>query len=273
MALTVTTINVNGIRAAVRKGFQDWLTAAAPDVVTLQEVRASGDQFAALVDDGWHRVHDEGLQAGRAGVAVLSRHPIVAARHGLDDPAAGGPGRWTEADLDTADGRGLTVVSTYCHTGEATDPDRMAEKHAFLTDGRRRLVALAAAGRHVVWTGDLNVAHHEWDIKNWKGNRGKAGFLVEERAHLDRLLHDDGWTDVVRQLAGDGPGPYTWWSYRGRAYDNDSGWRIDHQFATPDLAATAKDLLIDRSMSYADRWSDHAPVSVTYGLPLADPVP
>ena len=266
MTTALTTINVNGIRAAARKGLLGWLGDQAPDVVTLQEVRAPEGTLAGLVGDGWHVVDDESDRAGRAGVAVLTRHRPTAERRGLADAAAGSAGRWLEVDLDTDDGRGLTVVSSYCHTGDAADPARMTEKHAYLTGAVERLVALADAGRHVVWTGDLNVARHEWDIKNWKGNRGKAGFLPDERAHLDGLVDTHGWVDVVRTLAGDGPGPYTWWSYRGRAYDNDAGWRIDHQFATSDLAGSAKDLHIDRSMSYADRWSDHAPVTVTYAI-------
>lgn len=268
MPTLLTTINVNGIRAAHRKGFDAWLDQHRPDLVTVQEVRAPEGTLAALVGEGWHVVDDESDTAGRAGVAVLSRVPFTASRAGLADPAAGSAGRWIEADVATVDGRGLTVVSSYCHTGEADDDARMTEKHAYLTGAVDRLAALAAEGRHVVWTGDLNVARTEWDIKNWKGNRGKAGFLPEERAHLDRLTDDLGWHDVVRGLAGDGPGPYTWWSYRGRAYDNDAGWRIDHQFATPDLAAEASDLVIDRSMAYAERWSDHAAVTIRYPIDL-----
>lgn len=270
MSLRVTTINVNGIRAAVRKGFLDWLAAHEPDVVTLQEVRAPEGMLADLVGDGWNIVDVPSDQPGRAGVAVMSRPEITASRIGLDDPAAGCAGRWLEVDLDVDDGRTLTIVSSYCHTGEAEDPARMAEKHAYLEGGIARLAALAAEDRHVAWTGDLNVAHTEWDIKNWKGNRKKAGFLPEERAHLDRIADDHGFVDVVRELAGDGPGPYTWWSYRGRAYDNDAGWRIDHHITTPDLAGAAKDLHIDRSMTYADRWSDHAPVTVTYDVTVTD---
>lgn len=269
MALRVTTINVNGIRAAVRKGFLDWLDSHEPDLLTLQEVRAPEGMLADLVGDGWEVVDVPSDQPGRAGVAVMSRVPIASWREGLVDPAARCAGRWLEVDLPVDDGRTLTIVSSYCHTGDETDPGRMAEKHAYLESGIDRLAALAAEGHHVAWTGDLNVAHGEWDIKNWKGNLKKAGFLPEERAHLDRVVDEVGFVDVVRTLAGDGPGPYSWWSYRGRAYDNDAGWRIDHHITSPDLAATAKDLHIDRSMAYAERWSDHAPVSVTYDLTVA----
>jgi exodeoxyribonuclease-3 len=97
-----------------------------------------------------------------------------------------------------------------------------------------------------------------------KGNAGKAGFLVEERAVLDRIADELGWVDVHRRLSGDVDGPYTWWSMRGRAFDNDTGWRIDYQLATPGLAAMATSALVDRATSWDSRWSDHAPLVVEY---------
>jgi exodeoxyribonuclease-3 len=112
--------------------------------------------------------------------------------------------------------------------------------------------------------GDLNIAHREVDIKNWKGNRGKAGFLEEERAYLDRWFDRD-WVDVGRRLGGEGPGPYTWWSWRGQAFDTDAGWRIDYQVATPGLGERAVRAEIGRAPSYAERWSDHAPLIVDFG--------
>ena len=165
--------------------------------------------------------------------------------------------------LDTSDDHGLVVVSAYVHTGDAESPQRMAEKLAFLTAMGDRMETLRAAGHHVVVTGDLNVGHRELDIKNWKGNRGKAGFLPEERAWFDRML-GLGWVDVGRLAAGDVAGPYTWWSWRGKAFDIDSGWRIDYHIATPELAATATEVIVDRAPTYAERWSDHAPVRATY---------
>jgi exodeoxyribonuclease-3 len=137
---------------------------------------------------------------------------------------------------------------------------------AFLAAVQARLTALAADGRHVLLTGDLNIAHTEADLKNWKGNLRKSGFLPRERAWFDRLFGELGWVDVVRNLGGEGPGPYSWWSWRGTAFDVDSGWRIDYQIASPGLAALAVKAEIDRAPSYAERWSDHAPVVVRYDL-------
>lgn len=281
--LTVASVNVNGVRAAVRRGMPAWLQARRPDVLTLQEVRAPDDALAQALGPGWHTVHEEAAAKGRAGVAVATRPAPRAVRTGLAPAGPGDPfdaaGRWVEADLDVvapppvagtgpevdAGGGVLTVVSAYVHTGEAGTP-RQAEKLAFLDAAAARLDALAADGRHVLLTGDLNVCHREADLKNWKGNRGRSGFLPDERAWFDRLFDERGWVDVVRTHAGDRAGPYTWWSWRGKAFDLDSGWRIDHQIATPALAALVLDATVDRAASYAERWSDHAPVVVAYDL-------
>jgi exodeoxyribonuclease-3 len=267
--LTVATVNVNGVRAAVRRGMGPWLVERAPDVLCLQEVRATDADLAAALGDGWSIVHEEASARGRAGVAVATRTPPVAVRTGLPvlpgDAVVDGAGRWGEADLDVGDAL-LTVVSAYVHTGEAGTP-RQLEKEAFLDAAAARLAALAADGRHVLLTGDLNVAHREADLKNWKGNLKKSGFLPQERAWFDRLLDGGAWVDVVRALSGDGPGPYSWWSWRGKAFDLDSGWRIDYQIASAGLAERAVKAETDRAASYAERWSDHAPVVVRYDLP------
>ena len=108
----------------------------------------------------------------------------------------------------------------------------------FLAAVGDRLATWAAEGRHAVLTGDLNIAHRVEDLKNWKGNRGKSGFLPEEQAQIDGWIGTHGFVDVHRHLHGPGPGPYTWWSWRGKAFDSDAGWRIDYQLASAPLAAT-----------------------------------
>ena len=270
--LTIASVNVNGLRAAAKNGMAGWVQQRKPDVITMQEVRAPDDLVPDLVAElagpGWHVAHAEATAKGRAGVAVTSTSPIVRSQHGL--PVAAAPeqyddsGRWIEADIATPDGAGLTVVSCYVHTGDSDSAARMAEKLAFLDAMTARLEALRATGRHVLLTGDLNVGHREHDIKNWKGNIGKAGFHPDERARFDHWMHDLGWVDVGRRLAGDVPGPYSWWSWRGKAFDVDSGWRIDYHIASPDLAERAHSHTVDRAPTYAERWSDHAPVVVDY---------
>ena len=266
--MTIATANVNGLRAAITNGIGSWWTTADPDVVAMQEVRAPDELVHDLVagvapsTHPWQVVHRESAAKGRAGVAIAARRPLFDLGGAPSGPFDGS-GRWVEGLLDTDDGRGLVVVSCYVHTGDAEDPARMAEKLAFLDAATTRLDQLRSEGHHVVLTGDLNVGHRELDIKNWKGNLKKAGFLPEERAWFDRMAAD-GWVDVGRAQAGEVAGPYTWWSWRGKAFDTDAGWRIDYQLASAELAATVERAWVDRAATYAERWSDHAPMLVTY---------
>lgn len=269
--LRVVTANVNGIRAAERRGGIDWLATSGADVICLQEVRATRAQLDEVLDASalraWHVAHAEAPDKGRAGVAVLSAAAPNAVRDSTKQPTMDGLGRWIEVDLPTAAGP-LTVVSAYVHTGEADTP-KQADKYAFLQgmDARLEQLRRTAARRsgQVLVCGDLNIAHREVDIKNWKGNIGKAGFLEEERAHLEGWFARH-WVDLGRRLGGDGPGPYTWWSWRGQAFDNDAGWRIDYQVATKALAERARVATVGRAPSYAERWSDHAPLTVDFDL-------
>ncbi|GAB3593732.1 exodeoxyribonuclease III [Angustibacter peucedani] len=268
--LRVVSANVNGVRAAARRGGLTWLAAQEPDVLCLQEVRADDGTLRALLADGpfagWHVAHAACSSPGRCGVAVLSRAEPLAARAVVGRREFDACGRWVEADLPTSDGGLLTVASVYVPTGGAGTP-RQAYKQRFLDAMGRRLGALRRNASHAVVMGDLNIAHREADLRNWRGNLRKAGFLPEERAYLDRWTsRRGGYVDVTRALAGEGPGPYTWWSWRGQAFDNDSGWRIDYQLATSELAARAVKVEIGRAGSYAERWSDHAAVTVDYDL-------
>ncbi|MEO5608406.1 MAG: exodeoxyribonuclease III [Ornithinibacter sp.] len=265
--MLIVSANVNGIRAAARRGGVTWLAGSGADVITLQEVRADADQLAAALSDtalaSWHVAHAPSEAKGRAGVAVLSRLEPIAVRDDLHAEFAG-TGRWVEVDLPMASGAEVvTVASTYVHTGQAGTP-RQAEKERFLCAIGERLSRWAQEGRYAVVTGDLNVAHTADDLKNWKGNRGKAGYLPQEQAHLAAWGAEHGFVDVTRHLDGAGPGPYTWWSWRGQAFDNDSGWRIDYQFASRALAQRAVSAEIGKAAAYDQRWSDHAKVSVTY---------
>ena len=274
----IATVNVNGIRAAVRKGMLDWIEAAQPDIVALQEVRASADELAAALP-GWELVGDEALQKGRAGVAVASRRAPVRTRTVLGAEGLDSAGRWIEADFDV-DGESVTVVSAYVHTGEADTP-RQDPKWAFLDAMEARLPVLRAEAPLALVMGDLNVGHRELDIRNWRANRKKSGFLPRERAYFDHFLGPDGavvagvdgssgtglgWVDVGRRFHGDIDGPYTWWSMRGRAFDNDTGWRIDYHLATPELAERVSGYHVLRAPSWDTRWSDHAPVVADYRI-------
>jgi exodeoxyribonuclease-3 len=282
--LRIATINVNGIRAAYRKGMADWLDTRDVDILAIQEVRASTEDIEGLLGPEWDILHDAASAKGRAGVALASRN---ASNHGkasihrvsLGAEEFDSAGRWLEADYEV-NGKIITVVSTYVHSGEVDTP-KQVEKYKFLDAMSERLPEIAKHSNLAVVLGDLNVGHRELDIKNWKGNVKRAGFLPRERSYFDRFLGAEGetitgvdgttgpglgWVDVGRAQSGEVAGPYTWWSWRGQAFDNDSGWRIDYQLATPDLAATVVNYAVDRAPAYDQRFSDHTPVVVDYAI-------
>lgn len=259
----ITTVNVNGVRAAVRKGMTDWLERSSADIVCLQETRASDkqlhDALASALEEDWHLVSAEPSAKGRNGVAILSRKPADAVRIGHGDDEFADAGRYIEADFGD-----LTVGSLYLPSGEAQTP-KQEEKERFMASFSRHLSGLAGGERDVVVCGDWNIAHTENDLKAWKTNKKSSGFLPNEREWFGNLLTEDpAWVDVVRELHPDVAGPYSWWSYRGKAFDNDSGWRIDYHLATTGLAERAKQAVVERAESYDLRWSDHAPVTVQY---------
>jgi len=273
--IRVASVNVNGIRAAFRKGMGEWLNVRGVDILAIQEVRAATEDIEGLLGPDWHILHDAATAKGRAGVALASRLPARAHRVEFGAADFDSAGRWLEADFDI-DGRELTVVSTYVNSGEAGTP-KQVEKYKFLDAMVSRVPALAGEREHALIVGDLNVGHGTLDIRKWRGKVKRAGFLPEERAYFDKFFGaegtDDynagggfGWVDVGRKFSGEVDGPYTWWSQRGQAFDNDTGWRIDYHMATPALAATATNYTIDRASAYDQRWSDHAPVVVDYAL-------
>ena len=282
--MRIVSVNVNGIRAASGKGMLEWIEAEQPDILCLQEVRAQDEDVLRILPD-WHILHDPATAKGRAGVAIASRQPSIAHRTDIGLKTFDTKGRWLEADFALTPGedggdRVLTVVSAYVHSGEAGTP-KQDDKMRFLGSMLKRLPQLRAETPYAVVMGDLNVGHTERDIRNWKGNRKNAGFLPEERSYLDRILgpagklvtgvdgvrgKGQGWVDVGRAFAGDIDGPYTWWSQRGRAFDTDTGWRIDYQLATPALAETVTHYEVSKASAWDTRWSDHAPVVVDYAL-------
>jgi len=273
--LRIASVNANGVRAAYRKGMGEWLDARDVDILAIQEVRAETDDVAALLGPEWALLHDAATAKGRAGVALASRRKAEIHRVTFGPDDFDSAGRWLEADYDV-DGTLVTVVSCYVNSGEADTP-KQVEKYKFLDAMQAHLPMLAAHNPLALVVGDLNVGHRTLDIKNWKGNVKRAGFLPDERAYFDRFVGAEGedgynagaglgWVDVGRKWAGEVAGPYTWWSNRGQAFDTDTGWRIDYHLATKALADKAVAYTIDRAAAYDQRWSDHAPVVVDYQL-------
>lgn len=280
VSLTVSSVNVNGIRAAVKQrsetnlGFLPWLEGSGVDVVALQEVRADEDQarkaLAPALDAGWHLVSAPSELKGRAGVALLSRHEPADVRIGYGDPEFADSGRYIEATYPgAADGETVTIASLYLPSGSANTP-KQDEKDRFLATFRDFLADTAADvrgrdGHEMIICGDWNIAHREEDLKNHKGNHKSSGFLPHEREWMTDVFADgSGWTDVVRHRRPDEVGPYSWWSQRGKAFDNDAGWRIDYHVVTDGLVDRAVKDWVDRASAYDMRWSDHAPVTVVY---------
>ncbi len=257
--MRVITFNVNGIRAAERKGFARWLARVrAWDVVCLQELKAQASDVPACLraprqcTASFHPAQ----RRGYAGVAIYARTPATFTT-GFGHPEFDGEGRYLQADF-----RDLSIISLYLPSGSA-GPHRQASKFRFLEAFLPHLAYLRHAGREILLCGDWNIAHQAIDLKNWRSNQKNSGFLPEERAWLTGVFADLGFVDVFRQL-DPRPDQYTWWSNRGQAWAKNVGWRIDYQIATPGLAARARAASIYKSR----RFSDHAPLIIDYDFAL-----
>ena len=259
--LRILTLNLNGIRAAWRKNVLPWLTEQAPDIVCFQELKAQAGDLEAqmLAPPGWHAAYHYAEKKGYSGVGVWSRQKPDRVLEGFGVPEFDAEGRYLRADFGD-----VSVISLYLPSGSAS-PERQASKFRFLAAFLPHLAALTVEGREIALCGDWNIAHHEIDLKNWKGNLKNSGFLPEERAWMTQVFSELGWVDVYRRLYPEvGEDSYTWWSNRGQAWAKNVGWRIDYQIASAGLAATAR-----QAMIYKDqRFSDHAPLIVDYDWAL-----
>lgn len=257
--MRIITLNVNGLRAAERKGFARWLARAEPwDVVCLQEIKcAAGDVPRSLAAPRQsHATFHPAQRKGYSGVAVYAKHaPQIATGFGHAEFDA--EGRYLQADFTD-----LSIVSLYLPSG-SSGPHRQASKFRFLDAFLPHLESLVARGREVVLCGDWNIAHQPIDLRNWRANQKNSGFLPEERAWLSRVFDDLRFVDVFRRVDARAD-QYTWWSNRGEAWRKNVGWRIDYQIATPGIAAKAQSASIYKNR----RFSDHAPLVVDYDFEL-----
>jgi exodeoxyribonuclease III len=257
--LRVLTLNVNGIRAAAKKGLFRWLAAQKADVVCLQEIKAHDADLepAMRTPRGLLGHFSHAQKKGYAGVALYSRVRPDAVREGFGVKEFDDEGRYLEARFGK-----LSVVSLYLPSG-SSGPHRQASKFRFLDAFLPQLHKLRKGGREVILCGDWNIAHKEIDLRNWRSNRKNSGFLPEERAWLTTVLDQAGFVDVFRRLNAK-PDQYTWWSNRGQAWAKNVGWRIDYQIATPGIAARA----VKESIYKRRRFSDHAPLTIDYAVRL-----
>jgi exodeoxyribonuclease-3 len=260
----LTSLNLNGIRSASSKGLEAWLAAHQPDCICVQEVKAQAadvsERFEAIAGLQGHFHFAE--KKGYSGVGVFTRHEPSAVIAGFDGGEFDSEGRYVELRFDTPK-RKLSLISAYFPSGSSGD-ERQAAKYRFLDLIYPHLMGLKS-GREFILCGDINIAHQQADLKNWRSNQKNSGFLPEERAWMTRLLSDGGLKDVYRQLQPETTEAcYTWWSNRGQAYANNVGWRLDYHLATPALAETARAEAIYKG----EKFSDHAPISIDYDFKL-----
>ncbi len=228
----------------------------------LQEIKAQPEDLAGHLDSiGSLQGHFHPAQKkGYSGVGLYTKKAPSAVITGIANKEFDAEGRWVEARYDTAKRR-LSIISCYFPSGSSSE-ERQAAKFRFLARIYPHLMKLKAE-REFILLGDINIAHHEIDLKNWKGNLKNSGFLPEERAWMTKLLTAGGLVDVFRTL-NPNPDQYTWWSNRGQAWAKNVGWRIDYHLATPGMAACAR-----RESIYLDqRFSDHAPLIIDYDFKL-----
>jgi len=255
--MRIITLNVNGIRAAAQKGFFHWLSQQQADVVCLQEVRAQQQQLMTelFYPQGYYCYYHDAVKKGYSGVALYSRWQPQIVFLGLGWSWLDQEARYLEARFAQ-----LSIVSLYLPSGTSGD-ERQAFKMELLQKLMPYLKTLHQQRREYILCGDWNIAHQPIDLKNWRSNQKHSGFLPEERAWLDELLGPMGFVDAFR-VVNQAAEQYTWWSHRGRAWDNNTGWRIDYQITTPGLKATIQQAQIYKQT----RFSDHAPLIIDYRL-------
>lgn len=254
--MRIITLNVNGIRSAARKGLFEWLAKQRADVVCLQEIRAHNHQLEDEMfrPKGYHCYYFDAVKPGYSGVAIYSLQEPDKIIKGLGFELADKEGRYIEAQFGN-----LSVVSLYLPSGTSGE-ERQKLKYEFMDEYLPILKKQIKKQNHAyVICGDWNIAHKEIDLKNWRTNQKNSGFLPEERAWLDKVFDTVGWVDAFR-VVNQEKDQYTWWSHRGNAWANNTGWRIDYQIVSPDLKGKIKSAEIYKK----ERFSDHAPLIMEY---------
>lgn len=253
--MQIITLNLNGLRAATKKGFLPWLSAQSADIVCVQELKAQLPDLSAdmLSPDGYRGYFHCAEQKGYSGVGIYARKTPDRVIEGIGIADIDAEGRFLQTDFGD-----LSIISIYLPSGSSGE-HRQAAKLYFMEKFFPILQNLMTSGREVILCGDWNIAHKEIDLKNWRSNQKNSGFLPEERNWLSKVFDDIGFVDVFRRLNAESD-QYTWWSNRGQAWAKNVGWRIDYQIATPAIAQKACNTAIYKD----ERFSDHAPLIVDY---------
>ncbi|MCW8933093.1 MAG: exodeoxyribonuclease III [Gammaproteobacteria bacterium] len=257
--MRIISVNTNGIRAAARKGFFEWLKKQNADVVCIQETKAQVHQLEdeQFHPQGYHCHYHDAVKKGYSGVAVYSKKKPKKVHIGIGMHDVDEEGRYIEVEFDK-----ISVISLYMHSGSSSD-ERLAIKLDFMQRFMPYLQKLRRKRREFVICGDWNVAHKQIDLKNWRNNQKNSGFLPEERDWMTKLFDEVGYVDAFR-VVNQKPHEYTWWSSRGQARANNTGWRIDYQIITPKLKESVKAAQIYKDESF----SDHAPLIIDYEFVL-----
>jgi exodeoxyribonuclease-3 len=253
----IITANVNGIRSAAKKGFIEWLANTQADFICLQEIKAQLDDLSQdlIAPKHYASYFHCAQKKGYSGTGIYSKHQPDQVVSGFGVAEFDDEGRYTALRFGK-----LWVISVYFPSGSSSD-DRQAAKFRFLDVFLPHLQNLLRQGFEIALCGDINIAHQQIDLKNWRSNQKNSGFLPAERAWMDQLIHEIGLSDVYRRLHPDTTTEcYTWWSNRGQAWANNVGWRLDYHLATPAIANTAKACSVYKE----ERFSDHSPLTVEY---------
>ncbi len=283
--MRIITANTNGIRSAGKKGFFDWLEKQDADVVCIQETKAQVHQLEDPMFHPGHSYYHDAVKKGYSGVALYCKTEPDEVIVGMGNDEFDYEGRYIEARFGN-----LSVISLYMPSGSAKEerqqtkyrcmdyflPLEKTSKHETMQgvdinvlmgestneeppENNFLIQQMLDSGRDYIICGDWNIAHKNEDIKNWKGNKKNSGFLPEERAWFDVLFDDYKFVDAFRELEQE-EHAYTWWSNRGQAYANNTGWRIDYHVLSPSLKGKVK-----RTEIYKDeKFSDHAPLIIDY---------
>lgn len=252
----ISSFNVNGIRAAQRKGFTDWVAQTDPDIICLQELRALEHQVPKKIKKlPYHEAYHTAEKKGYSGVGILSKEKPVRVEAGIGVDWIDDEGRVLMAEYSD-----LIVFSIYAPSGTTGD-ERQDLKMEFLDHFLPFAQKYLSGDKPVVFCGDFNICHTSIDIHNPKQNKNTSGFLPEEREWVTHLL-ETGYEDVYRRLHEGETDLYSWWSYRAASKDRNKGWRIDYHMGSPELLDAAEDAVIEMEWDL----SDHAPVTITYSL-------
>ncbi|SEQ09563.1 exodeoxyribonuclease III [Nitrosomonas ureae] len=253
--MQIITLNLNGIRAAVKKGFLQWLALQSADIVCVQELKAQLPDLSAEMQmpDNYHGYFHCAGQRGYSGVGIYTRKKPDQVIEGIGIADIDAEGRFLQADFGN-----LSIISIYLPSGSSGE-HRQAAKFYFMEKFFPVLQNLKISNREIILCGDWNIAHKEIDLRNWRSNQKNSGFLPEEREWLSNVFENSGFVDVFRRLNAE-PDQYTWWSNRGQAWAKNVGWRIDYQIATPAIAQLAQRVSIYKD----ERFSDHAPLIIDY---------